>query len=171
MLEGTSFRPDVLMMTFILAGIYVLFCFWKNEKTLDLSVAFLLFWLAILSLQKALLILFPMGCFWVYGFFQYHISLKKTLLALFPVCALIGLFLFGVLFLGIFKDYFELNWVLNTIMRMEYRFPVHLTMYYGIANGLAIVILWRTKDPFLKFIAFQALFLSFLWQFVVYAPF
>ena len=171
MLEGISFRPDVLMITFILAGTYFLFCFFENAKTEYLSVSFVLFWLAVMTLQKALLVLLPMGCFFVYALIKSYVPMRKTLWALLPVGVLTGFFGYCLLSLGMFKDYFELNWMLNAIMRMEYRYPVHLTIYYNVANVLALVFLWRSKNLFLRIIAFHALFLSIMWQFVIYAPF
>ena len=57
------------------------------------------------------------------------------------------------------------------IMRIEIRYPAHLTLYYFIANVLSLAVLAFSKNYFLRIIAFLALFTSVLFQFVFYAPY
>lgn len=170
-LEGVSFRPDGLMMCFVLSGIYFLFSFFKIGKKSHLVCSFILFFLALMALQKAVLILFPVAVVFLYHIVAYKISLRTVCFATMVFLALICLGGIALSILDLWKDYIELNWLLNMIMRIEIRYPAHLTLYYFIAKVLSLAVLAFSKNYFLRIIAFLALFTSVLFQFVFYAPY
>ena len=58
-LSQTEFRPDSLMMTFFLIGIYHYFLAIKNQSPKNLAISFIYFTLSFFTLQKALIHLLP----------------------------------------------------------------------------------------------------------------
>lgn len=60
-LWGTDFRPDNLMIMFSLAGVYCWLSFVKYGWQSALNLAFLLFFLALMALQKMVVVLLPIA--------------------------------------------------------------------------------------------------------------
>lgn len=169
MLSSSEFRPDVLMLSFILAGQYLFLLFLKERRQGQLNGSFVCFFLAIAALQKAVLWLFGTGCVIVYLLLKNKISFGNIWRAMAVPLAFTGIFIGILFYTGALKDYFELNWALNLKMRMHIRYPAHLSAYYQAACFLCAGVLLFSGNYFLRITAFWALVSCFIWQFIFYA--
>ena len=127
--SGLEYRPDNLMILFYIIGLYLLLNYLKNltpqtSKPALLSFSILFFFLSFLSLQKSFLILIPVFIFLILPNFKNKIFIKDFIKSL-----IIPLLLLTYLIIWLYKtntliDYFELNWLVNTHIRMPNNYTI-----------------------------------------------
>ena len=84
--------------------------------------------------------------------------------------------LFSLLFVafwysaGSFKDYFELNWLLNFKQKFDFKFVVYDTAYCWFALCAAVSVLFFVEDKILKILSVLFLMTFVILQFFVYTP-
>ena len=169
-LAQTEFRPDSLMITLFLGGLYYLLSYIKEPKN-QLNLSFLFLFLSIMTLQKACFQLIPVALLILYLLYKQEISLKvfaNALLLPFTLAFLYALYLWHT---DTLKDYFELNWLLNLKIHTHIQYPVHQTLYYKIANILALLILFTKAPKLIKITALLCLSSSFILQFIFIGAF
>lgn len=169
-LSQSEFRPDSLMMTFFLGGLYFLFSYIKEPKN-QLKISFLLLFFSIMTLQKACFQLIPLFFFILYLLYKQTISIKAFAKALLLPLMIAFLYILYLWQTGSLKDYFELNWLLNLKIHTHIQYPVHQTPYYHIANILALLTLFIKAPKFLKVIAILCLSSSAILQFIFIGAF
>lgn len=76
------FRPDNFMFAAFFAGLYYYFCYLKDKKLWQLSLAFLLFWVSFMFLQKIVFTLILIGLVTLFFIYVKKIRLSDTLYAL-----------------------------------------------------------------------------------------
>ncbi len=107
------FKPDNYMLVCLVIGIYGLFCYLRDKKTKDLVMAFVLFAVGFLFLQKILLFAPTIGLVVLYFLVKKEIKLRDFLIAL---GAGVGVILLGVVWLlyeGIWDEYIRSCYVFN----------------------------------------------------------
>ncbi len=106
-------RPDNPMLFFMLAGIYFFIRYSQKHTPRDLVISYASFFLSFCFLQKIVLFLIP------FGLWQGYLIATKRIPFKVAISALIGPFLCGIgyvlylIYQGDFRDYWELNWLLN----------------------------------------------------------
>ena len=169
-LSQTEFRPDSLMITFFIIGIYYYFNAIKKHSQTDLSISFIFFTLSLLTLQKAVFHLVPYFFTTLYLIYKHTFSIKdffKSTIIPFIICLLYATYLYKT---NSLKDYYELNWLLNLKINFGIQYPVHQTYYYIIANILALFLIF-SKKTFLRYICFYGILTSFILQFIFLGAF
>ena len=169
-LSQTEFRPDSLMITLFLCGLYYLYDDIKEQKN-KLIISFLFFFLSIMALQKACFQLIPITLLIVYLLYKKTICFKIFIKALILPLLLMFLYTLYLWYNNALKDYFELNWLLNLKIHTHIQYPVHQTAYYYIANTLALLTLFIKTPKLLKITALLCLSTSFILQFIFIGAF
>lgn len=167
----TEYRPDTLMMTTFLYGLYFYFMHLKNKKEITLHLAFIFFLLSVFALQKACLQLVPVALLTIYLLYKKEIKLKTFLKALIIPGFLIIAYMLYLYYTRSLKDYFELNWLLNLKINFNMKYKVTNTLYYSLANILAISALLTKTPKIMKYIAFLCLGTSLILQYGFESPF
>lgn len=156
--KGIDFRPDNPMVMFFIGGIYYLLKYIDNQKKNSLIISFVFFVISFLFLQKALLILFPVGLLCVYLMIKKKISVFDFLIA--GTFSLIVLLLFFLFFYsqGSFKDYFELNWLLNikTGKLNPYASSLYERTFFIVVGSISVLLclLKKKQNILLKYFNF-----------------
>lgn len=124
--KGIDFRPDNPMITMFIGGVYYLLKYITHQKQSTLSISFLFFILSFLFLQKAVFLLLPIGLVCLWFLIKKQISLKHFYVAC--ICPMLFSCLFVIVLLlnNSWKDYFELNWLLNMEMGKYEPFSANL---------------------------------------------
>jgi len=169
-LSQTEFRPDSLMMTLFLGGLYFFFSYLKEPKN-QLKTSFLLLFLSIMALQKACFQLIPLAIFILYLLYKRTITIKEFIKALILPFTLALLYILYLWQTDSLKDYFELNWLLNLKIHTHIQYPIHQTLYYQIVNILALLTLFIKAPKPLKIIAYLCLCSSIILQFIFIGAF
>lgn len=167
----TEYRPDTLMMTTYLCGLYFYLVHLKNKSAINLYLSFIFFLLAIFALQKTLLLLFPLALLTVYLICKKEIELKTFLKALIIPGFLIITYVLYLCHVHALKDYFELNWLLNLKINFHIKYKIANSPYYIIANILAVLTLFIKAPKPIKYIAFLCLSTSLILQYGFESPF
>jgi len=112
-LYAIDFRPDNYMVFCLMGGIYYYFRYFKDKRSLWLTVAFIWFTLSFLFAQKALFPLFILGISGLYFWYKKEIKTKDMLEAL--VVPIVGISCFaGYLFYhNMVELYFLSNYTFN----------------------------------------------------------
>lgn len=117
LLTGIEFRPDNLMVLCFIAGFFYCIKYMQGLKRGDLFKSGILFFLSFCALQKIILFLAVVLGEFGYFLYQQKDKRKKILADLFYVagflCVVGLIIILGLVSAGVWKDYFELNWVLN----------------------------------------------------------
>lgn len=166
----TEFRPDGLMMTTFIAGLYYYFAAIKKTDK-NLNIAFLLFFLSLAALQKISFLIIPIVGLTCYLIHTHIFCIKNIIKACIIPLLITTLYIVYLYLNDALKDYFELNWLLNTKIHFGIQYPIHQTPYYYIANGLSLIALCYTPNKPLKYIAFICLCLSIILTYVFRAAF
>ena len=170
-ISETEFRPDTLMMTMFIGGLYYYFKAQQTAPQKNLNIAFILFFLAFMALQKICFLILPIAVLTIYLLYKQIFSMKNIFIA-----SLLPLIL-AILYIGCLhhtnslKDYVELNWLLNMKIHFGIRYPAHQTLYYYTANLLALLTLLTPANTRLKHLAFISLGLSFTLTYVFVGAF
>lgn len=169
-LSQTEFRPDTLMMTLYLGGLYYYLLALTKQKNY-LIFAFVLFFLSLMALQKALFQFIPLFILSLYLIYTRQLNIKTILKALIIPILLLSAYLLYLYKNDALKDYFELNWLLNMKIHTHIQYPVHQTNLYILANLLSILALISKTPHFIKYIAFLSLSTSFILQYIFIGAF
>ena len=167
----TEFRPDALMMTTFLCGLYFYLIYIKYKKNAYLYQSFILFLLSLFALQKACIQIIPLGVLTGYLIYKKEIPYKTFFKALIMPFIMVIIYLIYLYQSHALKDYFELNWLLNLKINFNIQYKINTTLYYNIANALAIMILITNKPKFLKYLAFLCVSTSLALQYAFESPF
>ena len=167
----TEYRPDTLMMTTFLCGLYFYLIYLKNKTEINLHLAFIFFLFSFFSLQKSCLQLFPVGLLTIYLLYKKEINLKIFLKALIIPVFLIIAYFFYLFCTHSLKDYFELNWLLNLKINFNMQYNVSNTLYYKIANILTILVLFTKTPNIIKYLAFLCISTCLILQYGFETPF
>ncbi len=170
MLYGVDFRPDNVMLMFCLAGIYYWFCFIQFGGQAKLNLAFLYFFLSLMTLQKVLLMLLPVGVVCLKLLWDRRLGWQTLVKALLCPFMLAGVYIFYLYICGTLKDYFELNWLLNLKQKFDFTSSIWQTKYCLIALFLALYGVFFVQNEILRIVSFLCLATFSLLQFVVYTP-
>ena len=156
-----EFRPDGLMMTTYLGGLYYyLRAASTPNKEKDLSLSFLFFFFSLAAIQKTCFLLIPFILLTFYLLYKHIFTIKNILTASIAPLLIMLLYISYLYQTDTLKDYFELNWLLNMKISFNIKYPVHETAYYYIANALALFTLLTQRTLLCKYIAFICLCLS-----------
>lgn len=136
-----DFKPDNFMASSLIVGIYYLLSYLKSKKLQYLIISFLLFFASFMFTQKALLLLFVIGCIILYLMFSKHISWQDCLLsAVLPILlytAFLALLWREDILTLYFKANFELNSYIPSVFytrrfiypSVEIMIPIFLSFY------------------------------------------
>jgi len=167
-----TFRPDGLMSLLLLTGVYFFINYLQNKRNFMLHLAFMAFFLAFMALQKALIFLFFIALLMLFLVYKKELSFKSVVNALILPIILYLLYLFYLYKIGALKDYWELNWLLNIKANYPFTYLIATTIYYYVANGIAIVLLFTKQPKIIKYLSFLGIGFSislfFLGTFVQY---
>ena len=168
--NGCQFRPDNLMIMLFLAGLYCWLCYVKNGWQSALNLSFVLFFLAVLALQKVIIMILPVAL----------VSLRMTCCGQMKWGAVGKAMMLPAIFTLAFiafcyhtdslKDYFELNWLLNFKQKFDFKDTVYGTAYCWCAMVAVVGALFFTENNVLKIISFLLLATFGILQFFVYTP-
>ncbi len=166
--SGTEFRPDNLMMMFFIAGMFYFFRYLQGKQFVFLLTAFLLFWLSFAALQKIVFLFVPLAAVIGKMLFRKEIAARDFFMALIIPAVLTVLSLAWLYRAGGLKDYFELNWLLNSKIRIAIAL-VCAAYYYAFALGVfaAVVLYFFSSCRIVRLISLlylmQALLLLACW--------
>lgn len=155
---SVEFRPDLLMHLCFLSGLYYYFSYLKDKKTYLLTLAFCLFALSFLFLQKIIFLLLVLGGWTLFLVGKKVISLSDFFKSLIlPVVILLS-FLGYLFFTDSLKQYWELNYTLNTLLSAIYGFSCFRYKLGGIAlsfslNNQYFAVNFSWFDTLISFIA------------------
>ncbi len=110
------FKPDNYMFTCILAGVYYLFCYIRDNKCRDLIFSYAGFWVAFLFCQKALCY-FPLVAIWsVWLLYKREMKWRDFGAALiFPLVGAVSI-VWCLYSSGVWEAYYQMNFVFNREM-------------------------------------------------------
>ncbi|MBR3676977.1 MAG: glycosyltransferase family 39 protein [Alphaproteobacteria bacterium] len=109
-------KPDIIQRCFWFIGLYYLFGYFHYKKIRDLHICAISFTLSFLFLQTAAFLFFPLVV--PIGYFLYKNPQRFSdfiKASVFPLL-LLGAVVLWLLKLGIFNQYLELNWSLNSFL-------------------------------------------------------
>ena len=115
-----EFRPDVLMNFCFFSGLYYYMRYMEKQKVKNLMIAFTLFTLSFLFLQKILLLLFFLGFYTLYKLYCGQIKWFDIAKALIIPCMIITAFIGFLYYHRILETYFTLNYTLNTTLSQHF---------------------------------------------------
>ena len=152
LMTGVVFRPDNPMVAVFLMGIAYFLRYIQEKRGVLLQVSIFCCFISIMFLQKALLMIFPLGlvCLWL--LFKREIYWKDLALSLVYPLVILLVFVLTLLATNQWKDYWELNWLLNFNIRNVAGIDTrHLRVIYG---GVLFAIWGIIKE---KEISFKAI--------------
>ncbi len=188
-----EFRPDVLMNFCFISGLYYYMRYMEKQKVKNLIIAFTLFTLSFLFLQKIILLLFFLGLYTLFKLYQKQIRWLDTAKALVLPFIIMTAFVGFLYYNGILETYFTLNYTLNTMLahhfglhQIVFRFE-NARLYIPMINGYnsidfdlftvisiilsftAVALLNHNADKYLRLLFF--LFLSELFlRYFTFSP-
>lgn len=110
------FKPDTFSRFFFLLGLYRFFCYIEKTKRKDLVWCALFFTIAFLFLQTSIFYILPLGIVLLYLAIKDKKVITDSLFALLmPAACLFGVFA-ALYYNGVWQQYFELNWLLNSYL-------------------------------------------------------
>lgn len=109
-----DFKPDNFMATALIVGLYYFLKYIKNKGLCNLAISFLLFFASFMFTQKALLILFFIGCMGLYLIYKQKISWRDCLLSALLPALLYAFFLAFLYKNDVLSFYFKANFELNS---------------------------------------------------------
>lgn len=119
---SVEFRPDLLMHLCFWSGLYYYFSYLKAKKAYILTLAFCLFTLSFLFLQKIIFLLLILGVCTLYLAGKKVISWRDIFKALILPVVILLIFAGYLFFTDSFKQYWELNYTLNILLSAIYGF-------------------------------------------------
>ena len=122
-----EFRPDVLMNFCFFFGLYYYMRYMEKQKVKNLIIAFTLFTLSFLFLQKIILLLFFLGLYTLFKLYQKQIRWGDIAKALILPLVIMSAFILFLYFNGILETYFTLNYTLNTML--AHHFGLHQLVF------------------------------------------
>lgn len=122
-----EFRPDVLMNFCFISGLYYYMRYMEKQKVKNLIIAFSLFTLSFLFLQKILLLLFFLGLYTLYKLYCGQIKWADTVRALIIPFVIMTAFISFLYYNGILETYYTLNYTLNNMLAQH--FGLHLVVF------------------------------------------
>lgn len=160
---GIEFRPDNLMMFFYLGGLYYLLKYRKNNKVSSLVLSFLLFFISFMILQKSILLLFIIFMLVAFDIYNGNILFSDVCKSLILPIVLFICFLFYFYFSGSLKDYWELNWLINSKIKYTYSIVEKKEWIILIlGNLIALRYAFFSKIKEIKIISLFSLILFFI---------
>ena len=111
-----EFRPDVFMNFCFWCGLYYYMRYMEQKKVKNLSIAFTMFTLSFLFLQKIILLLFFLGLYTLYRLYIKDFRWIDIIKALMIPTVIISGFVAYLYFNGALNTYFMLNYSLNSIL-------------------------------------------------------
>lgn len=153
---GNEFRPDNLMVLFYVIGLFYFLRYFKYRQFIDLQLAFLWFLFSLAALQKILTQLVGLGAVVLWGLASGRIRLRDMVLALIAPLLLLA----GVLAIfwqaGMLRDYFELNWLLNSLMSPENPYEMIAAYHFSVPILGTLLSLWlfRSENMVIRLAAF-----------------
>ena len=125
-------KPDILARLFYFAGLYYFFCYAEKFQTKDLVYCALCFIFSFFTLQNMVISIFPLAIPMLYLWRKQKKVGKDILIsAIAPIC-LTAIVVAVFVAYGIWKPYFQLNWIYNA----------HLFEYTHI-NDISLLYCWK----------------------------
>ncbi len=118
--SGLLVRPDIFMIAAFFSGLYYYIIYLKNKNIFPLILSFLLFLASFLFLQKAVFLLFGTCICVVCQLYTKKMPVRDFLIALALPLLLLAYLVYFMLQEHVLVDYFELNWLFNFKISMEY---------------------------------------------------
>jgi hypothetical protein len=113
-LFNKDFKPDNVMATMLIVGIYYLLSYIKNKKIVPLVFSFLFLFAAFMITQKAALTLLIIGGIGLWLIYEKELVLKDCLICATLPIMLYAAFLAFLWYEGVFEFYFKANFELNS---------------------------------------------------------
>jgi len=157
-----AFRPDGFMSLFLLIGVYFFLKYLQSKRYLMLQMAIISFFISFMFLQKVLIFLFFIALLMLLLVYKKEVKIKDILISsIVPLSIYLG-YIFYMYQIGALKDYWELNFLLNIKAHYVFTYPISHTVYFYIANAVALYILFTKQPNILQYIAFLAVSFSFI---------
>ncbi len=118
--SGLLIRPDIFMIAAFFSGLYYYLLYLRDKRLFSLIFSFLLFFVSFLFLQKAVFLLFGTCICALYQVYTKEMRVRDFLTALALPLLLLVYLVYFTLREHVFVDYFELNWLYNFKISMEY---------------------------------------------------
>lgn len=113
-LFNKDFKPDNIMATFLIVGIYYLLCYIKKKKIAPLVISFLFLFAAFMITQKAALTLMVIGGIGLWLIYEKKLVLKDCLFSASLPVMIYATFLTFLWYEGVLEFYFKANFELNS---------------------------------------------------------
>ena len=167
LLTGIEFRPDNLMMLFFMAGFFYFLNYMQSIKRADLFKAGFLFFLSFCALQKAVLYLLVISGEFGYFFYRQKnnrkIIIKDLLYVNSWLGAIVGIIILFFIYHGMWRDYFELNWLFNGKLVDDLVFGHKILWVYWVGYILVLgLLVYRFVPLEIKFLSGLYLLLPIL---------
>jgi hypothetical protein len=147
--EGVDFRPDNPMVAAFLIGMAYFLRYIQEKRGVLLQVSIFCCFISMMFLQKALLMIFPLGlvCLWL--LFKREIYWKDLAVSLIYPLVISLVFILTLLATNQLKDYWELNWLLNLNIRKIA--GIDGKYFYVLFMGAILAILGIVKENNVSF--------------------
>lgn len=167
-MTGINFRPDNLMVAVFLMGFFFFLRYIQEKRCVLLQVSFFCCFISLLFLQKALLLIFPLSLICLYFMIKKVISLKDVIIALmYPLFLLITIVVV-LLYAGDWRDYWELNWLLNFKIKNWIMIDNDFLHIPLLLVGAAIWGILKEKKLLFKIVCW--FYLGLIFEFLFYRP-
>lgn len=153
-----DFRPDNYMMFCFIGGLYYLFSYLRDKRTMQIAVAFLWFFVSFLFAQKVIFSLIVLGGWILYLWYKKDIATKDILVAcVLPFVGVLG----GVFYLyhyDMIKLYYLCNYTFNLNLVEGFEFgriapmPTFVIIFVGLGFLGGCIAFWG-NNRYLKIIA------------------
>ena len=153
-ISGTEFRPDNLMILFLLAGLYNYLRYKKELKWPLLACSYTLFFLSFFTLQKSLFMLIALALIITYDAFKNNHTRHQIFLTLAIPLGLTLIYLIYLYYTDTLKDYFELNWLIYLHHSVNYNLIKWHSYIIPLIGVLCTLIPNKSKLPYLSTIKF-----------------
>ena len=160
------FRPDSLMMLFYMAGFFYYLIYRDVRNIKFLWISFVLFFLSFMCLQKILISLFFLLFVFLSDVLKKNVNIKDFLVVGGGMIVLYLCYLMYLYYNNSLKDYWEINWILNSKIRYTYSIVpvvrwIEIFLFVLVAGG----VLWVSKNECVKVIAIFGIVLAVLLYF------
>ncbi len=167
-LSATEFRPDNWMMFCFMAGLAYFGEYVKEKKLWRLQLSFMLFFISFLFLQKVIFLLLLPAAMCLRLLYRKEIKAGDLAKAAALPLGIAALLFAAMYYGGFWRDYWELNWLLN--LKIAVDFHLGNEYYYMIWFGAALSV-WemrQSKDFYVRW--FCAAYILLAVGFTVFRP-